>query len=200
VLSAVSASCTSSDFVDYGFDKYYVEIVTALDDNVFLLDTGQTVYDSNQTAGQLFTSGDRVYLSFSYGKNPSDPITVHGAARIFSDTLKTASENDISQSANDPVRFESAWVGGHYLNLKFYMEYHSATHKIALLANKNQADDQEIHLYFTHDRNNDVPGYPTVVYASFDLRKVLNEPQGNRTLLVHFRTTNYGNKTCTFKY
>ncbi|MDR2804790.1 MAG: hypothetical protein LBB85_03985, partial [Dysgonamonadaceae bacterium] len=192
-------SCTS-EAVDYGMDKYYVEIVTALDNDAFLLDTGPTIRDSNKTAGRSFASGDRVYLSFSYGQSPSDPITVHGAAKIFSDTLKTMPENTLSQQKTDPVRLESAWIGNRYLNLIFYMEYRSKTHKLALWVNENQVKDREIDLYFSHDKNNDTPGYPVALYASYDLSKVLGEPQGDRTLSVHFNTTNYGNKICTLKY
>ena len=191
-------SC-SPDTVDYGFGNYYVEIVTALGGNAFLLDTGQTIYDSNQTAEQSFESGDRVYLYFSYGNTFSDPVTVHRAAKIFSDALKPMSEETLSQQANDPLRFESAWIGSHYLNLHLYIEYRSSAHKIALVVDEEQVNDSEIHLYLRHDKNNDAPGYPTSVYASYDLSKVLDEPQGDRDLIVHFNT-NDGNKTCTFKY
>ncbi|GHV55605.1 hypothetical protein FACS1894182_00190 [Bacteroidia bacterium] len=192
-------SC-SSESIDYGFDEYHVEFATALENNAFLLDTGQTVYDGNQTAGRTFASGDRLYLYFSYGIAPSDPITVHGAGKVFSDTLRTASENKILQSPNDPIRFESAWVGSHYLNLKFYMEYHSQTHKLALVIDEALLNQPEIHLYFMHDKNNDAPGYPAALYASYNLSSVLGKPEGNRTLFVHFNTTNYGNKICTLKY
>ena len=197
VLALVSCS---PDAVDYGFGDYYVEIVTALGDNAFRLDKGQTIYDSNETAKQSYSSGDRVYLYFSYGNTPSDPVTIHAAAKIFSDALKSISAETLSQQANDPVRFESAWIGSHYLNLHIYFEYHSQAHKIALAIDEKRVDDAEIHLYFRHDTNNDAPGYLTSLYVSFDLSKVLGQPRGDRDVLVHFNTTNYGDKTCIFKY
>ena len=198
-LALALVSC-SPDAVDYGFGDYYVEIVTALGDDAFRLDNGQTIYDSNKTAKQSFLFGDRVFLYFSYGNNPSDPIKIHASAKIFSDVLKSMSKANLSQQANEPVRLESAWMGSHYLNLRLYFEYRSQAHKIALSVDEKQVEDAEIHLYFRHDTKNDPPGYPTSVYASFDLSKVLGEPQGDRKVLVHFNTTNYGDKTCTFKY
>ena len=192
-------SC-SEKTVDYGFGEYYVEIVTALEDNAFRLDSGQTVYDSNKTAKNSFTSGDRVYLYFSYGNTLSDPITVHGASKIFSDALKTASKETISQQTSDPFYFVSSWIGGNYLNLHLYFEFRSQAHKLSLVVDEKQINDSEIHLYLRHDINGDAPGYPTSVYASFNLSTVLGVPKGERNLFVHFNTTNYGDKIFTFKY
>ena len=199
-LLAALASCSPTSEVDYGFGEYYVEFATALENNAFLLDKGQTIYDSNQTAKQSFASGDRVYLYFSYGNTLSDPVTIHGSAKIFSDTLKTMAKETIAQETSDPITFVSAWIGSYYLNLDFYFEYRSVAHKIALLIDEKWMDDSEIHIYFRHNKNGDVPGYPASVYASFDLSKVLGEPQGDRSLFVHFDTGNYGSKTCIFKY
>jgi hypothetical protein len=190
----------SPETVDYGMGEYYAEIVTALENNAFLLDTGQTIRDHNKTARQSFAPGDRVYLSFSYEKDPPDAVKVHGAKKIFSDTLQITPESAIHQQKNDPIRLESAWIGSRYLNLKFYMEYHSEAHKIALLTDAEHRSDPEIHLYFRHDKNNDAPGYLTPIYASYNLAEILGEPQGMQTLFVHFNTTNYGNKTCTLPY
>jgi hypothetical protein len=197
-LTSFLLNACSSDNVDYGMGEYYVEIATALGDDAFLLDTGQTLRDSK--AAYSFAPGDRVYLSFSYGATPSDPIKVHGVAKIFSDTLKAVKEDALAQYKKDPIRFESAWIGSHYLNLKFYMEYRSEAHRLALLIDETQTNLQEIHLFFSHDNNNDAPGYPTALYASYDLSKILGEPQGDRTLFVHFNTTNYGNKIYTLNY
>jgi hypothetical protein len=199
LLSAL-ASCISDPDVDYGMGEYYVEIVTALGNSTFLLDNGQTIRDSDKTAQRTFAADARVYLSFSYGKSPDDPITVHGAAQIFSDLLKSVPEATLAQRKQDPVRLESIWTGSHYLNLKFYMDYRAAAHRLALLADENLLTTPEVHLYFSHDKNNDSPGFPTPLYASFDLSKILGEPQGDRTLLIHFNTTSDENKILSLNY
>jgi hypothetical protein len=193
-------SCHTDPVVDYGFGEYYVELATVVDDHVFLLDNGQTVYDSNRTANLSLAAGDRVYLSFSYGKSLSDPITVHGAAKIFSHTLNAVPEETLSKQPNDPIRFESAWIGSSYLNLHIYLEYRSETHKIALLTDKDSVNGSEVHLYLLHDKNNDAAGYWISLYASFDLSQTLGEPRGDRTLYVHFNTAGSGPAIYTFKY
>jgi hypothetical protein len=200
LLLSIIAACDSEPAIDYGMGEYYVEMVTAVGNDAFLLDNGRTIRDSNKTAKRSFVAGARVYLSFSYGESPDDPITVHGAFQIFSSILKTMPETTLSQQKQDPIRLESVWLGSHYLNLKFYMEYRSTAHKLSLLADEKLFLTPETHLYFSHDKNNDSPGYSTAIYASFDLGEILGEPQGDRTLLVHFNTTNDGNKIYTFKY
>ena len=198
-LTVALPSCADKT-VDYGYGEYYVEIVTALDNHSFRLDNSTIIHDSNKTAKQTFASGDRVYMYFSYGNTPSDPIKVHGASKIFSDALKTVKEETIPQQTDDPVHLVSSWIGSYYLNLYFYFEYRYKAHKISLVIDEERVDDSEIHLYFRHDLNGDASGYPSPVYASFDLSKVLGEPQGDRNLFVHFNTTNFGNKIYTFKY
>jgi hypothetical protein len=190
-------SC-EKEAVDYGLGEYYVEIVTALNDNAFRLDTGKTIYNTNKETYKDFKEGDRVYLNFSYLEN--DQIAIHGASKISSGELKAVAQNDFAGYADDPVRLESAWLGSHYLNILFYMDYKSVKHTIALITGELQKNDPEVNLYFRHDKKDDPAGYPTKVYVSFDLSKVLGEPQGDRTVHVRFNTTNYGDKTCEFKY
>jgi hypothetical protein len=193
-------SCASSPAVDYGLGEYYVEIVTALEQDGFRLDTGKTVYNVDKGDNHAYEPGDRVYLNFSYLEGSSDQITVHGAAKISTGELKSLSTQTIASYPDDPVRLESAWTGSCYLNAQFYIEYQSEAHKIALMIDENTVNDPEVKLYFRHDKNNDSPGYLTPAYVSFDLKKVLGEPLGNRSLTIDFNTTNYGNKTYTFKY
>jgi hypothetical protein len=199
LLLSTLVACSSDPVVDYGMGEYYVELATALGNNDFLIDSGQTLHDSNKTAQRTFSAGSRVYLSFSYNETPDDPITVHGIAPIFSDYLKTATQTVLSQQKKDPIRLESVWIGRHYLNLKFYMEYRSASHKLALLMDEQETPNPEAHLHFAHDKNNDAAGYPTSLYASFRLNDILGEPQGTRTLHIHFNTDK-GEKIFTFNY
>jgi hypothetical protein len=190
-------SCTPQP-VDYGLGEYYVEIVTALGDNAYRLDSGETIYAVRKETDKPFEAGDRVYLTFSYLDNHS--VRLHGASKIAQGDLKALSGEEIQQQADDPIRLVSAWTGSYYLNLQFYMEYNSQSHKIALVTHEWNVNEPEVDLFFRHDPNNDPPGYPAKVYVSYDLSKVLGEPQGNRIIRIHFNTINYGNKTCQFKY
>jgi hypothetical protein len=200
-------SCQPADVVDYGFGKYYVEIVTALDNHAFLLDNGQTVHDSNRTAKQTFAAGDRVYLHFSraylhasYDETLAAQIIVHSAGKIFSHALQAIPEQVLAAQADEPLSPTSAWIGSHYLNLFLYMEFRSEAHKIALLTDKDRTGDPEVHLYLRHDRNNDSAGYPLSLYASYDLSPVLGAPRNDRTLFLHITTASAGEKIYTLTY
>jgi hypothetical protein len=189
----------STDQVDYGLGEYYVEIVTVLNDDAFLLDNGKIVYVSKK-GDYSFESGDRIYLNFSYSDKNANQIVINTFSKISKGKLNVIGEKEILEYGNNPVLFECAWIGSHYLNIQFYMEYKSEPHKIGLLVDKMHVDDQNVNLYFRHNKNNDKQGYPVLVFASFDLNEILGEAHGNRTLLVNFNTTNYGNVTYKYKY
>ncbi|MDR0413056.1 MAG: hypothetical protein LBH61_04565 [Dysgonamonadaceae bacterium] len=199
LLGSLTA-CSDSDAVDYGLGAYYTEIVTAAGDRVFLLDTGQSVRSVGKGTADALEAGDRVRLLFSYLNGKTDEIVIHSATKIFRADLNTVRPEAIPLQANDPIAFESAWIGSHYLNLQFYMEYQSEAHKVMLSLAASEANDREPRLYFRHDRNGDAPGYLLPVCVSFDLSRALGEPKGDRTLLINFNTTNYGDKTYKFKY
>jgi hypothetical protein len=199
-FSLLSFFACTSESVDYGLGEYYVEIATALEKNAFLLDTGKTVRNTNGKTDKSYEPGDRVYLNFSYTENSTSEIIVHSSAKISKGVLKAVKAKEITESMNDPVRFESAWMGSHYLNLQFYIEYKSEAHTIALITDESKVNDSEVKIYFRHTNNNDSPGYPSAVHVSYDLSTVLGEPLGDRTLLIDFSTTNYGNKTYKLNY
>jgi hypothetical protein len=194
------SSCSDSASFDYGFGAYYVEIVTAVEKNVFLLDTGKEIRNVNEKNNAAFEPGDRVYLIFSYMEGKKDEIEIHSSTKIFQKDPDVVQKGEIANYANDPVSFRSAWIGSHYLNLHFYIEYKSESHKIFLIMEESQANDKEIKLYFRHDVNSDASGYLSPVYASFNLNDALGEPRGDRILLINFNTTNYGDKVYKFKY
>ncbi|MDR0682761.1 MAG: hypothetical protein LBG15_13090 [Dysgonamonadaceae bacterium] len=193
-------SCSDLDSFDYGLGAYYVEIVTATEKNVFLLDTGKEIRNVGGKNSADFETGDRVYLVFSYTEETKGEIEIHSSTKIFQKDPDIVQKEEIAKYANDPVSFQSAWIGSHYLNLHFYIEYKSIPHKIFLIMEESQANDKEIKLYFRHDAGNDTPGYPSPVYTSFNLSGALGEPQGDRILLINFNTTNYGDKVYKFKY
>jgi hypothetical protein len=192
-------SCTPVDTVDYGLDDYQAELATALaTPNDFLLDTGLEVHNSNTGFKQTYNKGDRVYLRFSFVDNRT--VFLYSASKVTSGVLKADTPANMANYKSDPVRLESAWGRSGYLNVKFYMDYKATPHKLALVVDEAELNAQEVDLYFNHDSAGDTPGYPLAAFVSFDLSKTLGQPLGERTLRVHFNTTNYGNTTYTYKY
>ena len=190
--------------VDYGLDAYYVEIVTAQNENEFLSDNGKLLVTANKENQKTYAFGDRVLLNYTLlpatASDDSYTIRINGSAKIPQGTLTLTNDSIIQSSSKEPILLESVWLGSHYLNMQFYFNYNSEAHKIGLLADSTSINSDTLRLYFIHDTNNDLPGYPSHAYLSFDLKDVLGDPGESRPLSVQINTTNYGNKSYRFEY
>lgn len=106
-------------------------------------------------------NGQRVILNYTPLRG--DTIKVNDVANIFTGAIQLP--GFFQQPSKDPVKIQSVWVGGDYLNMIFETEYHSEQHLIGLFIMDPSSTPKE--LYFSHSRNNDPPGYPQTFYASF---------------------------------
>ncbi|MDR0798777.1 MAG: hypothetical protein LBN18_03345 [Dysgonamonadaceae bacterium] len=197
-------SC-ENDPVDYGLGEYFQDIVTAAENRIFLLDNGKQVYEQQTgDTANVYQAGKRVVLIYSYtDSNVSEnlrPVHIHQSYAIPLGELKTTTTMNIGRLPEIPIQLQSVWMGSHYLNFRFYMEYKSETHSMMLVCDEKKSGNAEQTLYLKHDTNKDPAGYWVFTLMSIDLSRVLGEPTGERTLHVHLQTTNYGEKTYTFKY
>ncbi|MDR2086015.1 MAG: hypothetical protein LBP72_02450 [Dysgonamonadaceae bacterium] len=194
--------------VDYALGEYYQNIATVLNDSVYLLDSGEALYNINYRANKAFDADKRIFLTYSLEKEKNAPcghaILLHGASEITLGELKIADKIAIDSLPAHPVRLESVWVGSHYLNMRFYFDYRSKTHSIGLFADDSCLSGDTLHLYFRHNTNQDSPGYPVHLFLSFDLEKVLGKPGGEsskqKCLQVFVNSSNYADKSYKFKY
>ena len=200
LLATLLFSCGDKT-VDYGLDQYYVEIVTAQSENEFLSDQGKLIVATSNENQKTYTSGDRVLLNYTLLAASGDNYTarINGSAKVPLGQLTLSNESAIQSSAKEPVLLESVWIGSHYLNMQFYLNYKSETHKIGLLTDSTRMESDTLRMYFVHDTNNDPPGYPTHVYLSFDLEDILGDPGKTRPISVQINTSNYGDKTYEFE-
>jgi hypothetical protein len=154
-------SCENNKF-DYGLDKYYEEIVTAMGKNVFLLDNGEKMLSVTENGNQTFQSGDRIFLNYTLlPENTAGydyTVRVNGGAKITMGKLNKVSRKDIEASAKEPIQLESVWLGSHYLNMQFYINRKSESHIIGLLTDSTRLVNDTIQIYFKHDSNNDPVG------------------------------------------
>jgi hypothetical protein len=109
-------------------------------------------------------SGQRVILNYTPLRG--DTVKVNDVANIFTGAIQLP--DFFQQPSKDPVKIQSVWVGGDYLNMIFETEYHSVQHLIGLFIMDPSSTPRE--LYFSHSRNNDPPGYPQTFYASFSIK------------------------------
>ena len=190
--------------VDYSYDKYYVEIATAQAENRFLLDDGKTIVVTNEEKSKAYTTGDRVLLNYTLLSETISEneltVRINGSVKVPQWQPVSTDENAIHTAAKEPVALESIWLGSHYLNMQFYLNYKSETHKIGLLVDSRYLNSDTIRMYFTHDSRNDPPGYPAHTYLSFDLENLLGAPEKAQTILVEIHTRDEGNKIYEFKY
>jgi len=202
IFASILFSCENK-VVDYGLDKYFVEIVTAQGDNIFLLDNGKFIVATSDETKKDYTSGDRFLMNYTLLETRSSGdynVRINGSAKIPLGKTAIASDSIIQTSANDPITLESVWLGSHYLNMKFYINYKSVAHSIGLIADSLSLKSDTVRMYFVHDTKNDPPGYPSHTYLSFDLKDVLGDPEKSRPISVQINTNNYGNKTYEFEY
>lgn len=196
-------SCEDNSY-DYGLDRYYEEIVTALGNQAFQQDSGERLYNMNSSLASSYKEGDRVYLNYTLldDATPGYDRTVR-ANRSFAVSTGKISRSDretIASTHVDSILFESMWIGSHYVNLQFYMDYHSQPHTISMLADSLSVAAGLPQLYFIHNNGDDPPGSRRQVILSFDLKELLGDPEANTPLSIHVVSSNYGDKQYNFIY
>ncbi|WP_294083824.1 hypothetical protein [Proteiniphilum sp. UBA5384] len=151
-------------------DSYFVDFATVLVENSnfrFRLDNGRVLIPekvNNFSAEE----GQRVIIN--YVPIEENMIRINYVTAIFTGTIQ--SDGFPENYSDDPVNIQSVWVGGDYLNLIIETEYYNAPHRVSLLRNPSSSS---IDLYFSHSLNNDPPGYPKKMYASFLLSDLRNQ-------------------------
>src|SRR5690606_2739305 len=136
-------------------------------------------------------TGERVILNWV----PSNDniVKINRATPIF--TGKIQKEAYPNQYKNHPVKIQSVWVRGIYLNMISEIEYRSVPHSIAIL---RDMESQTVDLYFAHTTNNDPRGYPQIMYASFLLSSILDTINITEKPFNFYINTNNGLRSYQF--
>lgn len=166
-------------------DNYLVEFATVENGNAgycFRLDNGRLLIPE-EAGNYSQKDGQRVILN--YVPLEGDAIRVNVVSDIFTGTIQ--SEGFAQNYSDDPVSVQSIWVGGDWLNLILETEYHSKPHRIALF---HDTSATTLDLYFSHSSEDDPPGYPQKIYASF-LLSDLREQSGGIPATVRLLINTY---------
>lgn len=147
---------------DERIDNFLVDFATVLHSQqiVFFQLDNQRILIPKELKNYSGNNGQRVILNYTPLRG--DTIKVNDVADIFTGEIQTL--KIFQQIYDDPVKIQSLWVGGDYLNMVFETEYHSRSHLIGLF---RDMVSPTVDLYFSHFRNNDPPGYPQTFYVSF---------------------------------
>lgn len=133
----------------------------------------------------------RVILNYSFLKG--DTIRVNSVVDIFTDSIRSVGFPE--QLETDPVKIQSLWMGGGYLNLIIETEYHSQPHKVALF---RDIAAETTDLWFSHSRDEDPPGYQKKMYLSFSLEALQGTNNGDSFSFRLFIDTYSGMRTFHF--
>lgn len=155
-------------------DNYLVDFATVVKENGdyrFRLDNDRLLIPES-VRNYTGEEGQRVVLN--YVPLEGDHIKINYVSNIFTAPIQS---DDLPENyPNDPVKIQSIWVGGDYLNLILEIEYHSIPHKVALFRDHSSTS---VDLHLSHSSNNDPRGYPKMMYASFLLSSLREQTGGN---------------------
>lgn len=155
-------------------DDYFVEFATALKDGTsvkFQLDNDQIL--TPDVAGSFSDKADGQRVVLNYTPKSGGVVKINSASDIFTALLRT--DNFPSEYFTDPVKIQSLWVGGKYLNMIAEVEYHDIRHSAALFLPQPSKPNE---LYFSYSRNGDGAGYPRKIYLSFSLDELKKRTAG----------------------
>jgi hypothetical protein len=188
----------SNDEVDYGLGEYRVDWVEVKSPRVFsLLNERETMlYNTEENVINNLKTGDRVILNYAYSGKPASGydygIKINGISPVICGELKTLPEQDMNKLKNDPVIFESVWIGRKYLNISLYLDINSKQHNIGLVKSNAPHPDypNAKYLLFRHDKNDDSAGSRKKVCASFDIGS-LGQISPSDTIVLSIHPSNY---------
>lgn len=163
-------------------DDMYLEFATVVNKDSgiqFRLDNNRFLIPNDSYADNV-ESGERIIISYTPIKG--DTIKVNQVSKIF---LGTVEDNQTEEINQNPVKIQSIWVSGGYLNMIFEVEYHSKAHKIRLERNKSISPSD---LHLNYSREDDPPGYSKKTYVSFSLSALYKDNPPTKDFTVNINT------------
>lgn len=201
LLSLLLFSCKKESAL---IASYQVEMVTARafgdeinfvqDDTGILLKTD--VFSSNDVK-----DSSRVLLTFA-PKNgkvvaPVTEIEVFGASRVLTKNFEITTTAQLDTIVDDPLKIESVWMSGGYINIRSILSYHSKPHTLRLIMNSDLSDSFHFLFELRHSTEGDQQGTDARSYSSFPVHSLLDRyPKAKISVLVN--SSNYGQKAYHF--
>ena len=164
ILLLFVASCSKDEARIVDFFVEFATIAKTPSSTTILLDNG-TVLTPNNASNLDIKDGDRVILNYTPLEDGF--ISINSIRRILLATI--LEEGFPAKLETSPIKIVSVWVSGKYLNMSFYVDYHSKPHTAALYRDMRVGKPT---LYFSYSRGEDPPGAPTLTYLSFSLERL----------------------------
>lgn len=164
-------------------ENFLIEFATVVRTDAhlsFLLDNNKTLIPE-RLSNYSGKNGQRVIINYTPLRD--NIIKVNNLSEIFTGSIqKTETANSLSRK---PVKIQSVWVSGNWLNLIFEIQYNSKTHVFGLFQETRATD---IDLYLSHSDDNDPPGYAKKIHASFSLSAIKSAGGSSTPFRLHINT------------
>lgn len=183
-LSVVFLIAFACEKDDERIDDFLVEFATVVkpaERITFQLDNNKTLIPK-ELKDYSGKDGQRVVLNYTPLRG--DTVKVNSVSDIFTGTVQES--NAVNTLIKDPVKIQSVWVGGNYLNLILEIEYFEKTHVIGLFRN---TQSPSVDLHFAHSKDGDPPGYSKKLYASFSLSAIKSADGSPTPFRFHINTS-----------
>lgn len=162
-------SC-GKDEADSGYlsDRFRLDLATvhlASDSTAWLQTDNELTIPHSKLAGNTFNrqEGQRVVVNYSLSN--TDAVTqVQSVSNVLTSPIRPARTDTLHSS---PVKVQSVWHGGGYLNVILTFGYNGGKHTFRLY--RSVADSR--HLQLHHRAPTTAQGYPIRAYLSFPLAK-----------------------------
>ncbi len=168
IACATLASC-SKDEADSGYlsGKFRLDFATvrmASDSTAWLQTDNKLAIPHSKLAGNTFNRQEGQRVIVNYSLSGTDAVTqVQSVSNVLTSAIIRSARPDTLQSS--PVKVQSVWHGGGYLNAILTFGYNGGKHGFRLY--RSVTDSR--HLQLHHQAPTTAQGYPIRAYLSFPL-------------------------------
>ncbi len=184
---------------------YLTEITTVSRtgvETVFIQDRTATVLRPVKSIPALsaLSDGERVLIYYvpMVGSATDVPIEILNVGRILTKSVRELSPDSLVSHPDFPLKVESAWLSGEYVNLHLLFNYFENPHSLDMYVDRSREPSDTLRLRLFHNTNSDPSGVEIRSYASFSIASVLNKYPSSH-IVLRINSSNYGMKDFLLK-
>ncbi len=140
------------------------------------------------------TSGERIMLQYEELGTLDDVqlISTIGYSSIINDVLRESNIGTINMIEISPMKLNSIWRTGNYINLNCQLLYTGVTRQFQLIMDNATTNSEIVELYLIDNIMNATTYYYRKAYASFNIEAIW-ERSSCKTVRVHIVEDSLGN-------
>lgn len=205
-------SCNDND--GYSLDRFWVGMATVENpdnrSNFYLnLDNNDKLWiAANAYSNYRPATGQRIIADYTIlndkpgGSGYQHDVKLNGAYNVLTKNVFNITAATQDSIGNDPIGVRDIWVGGGFLNIRFFFDANNKQHFLNLVRDTAKVyDDNLIHLEFRHNAYNDAARYRVGGWVSFNLNSLFIQPFSEKAnIVVHVKELDGNNKEYKFYF